>query len=128
LADWRVQYAVEALGAIPTPKLFESSRNLMLTWLEGGNLSLLSVGGEVVSMTGFNASARGIVQVGNVYTPAPWRGRGYARAAVAGSLLAARAAGAVRSTLFTGDRNPAAQRAYRALGYQAVGDYGILLF
>ena len=56
------------------------------------------------------------------------RGRGVARAAVAGSLLHAAGHGAHRSVLFTGEGNLPARRAYEALGYEAIGDYGLLLF
>ena len=63
-----------------------------------------------------------------MFTPPELRGRGYARAAVAGSLLDARSAGARRSTLFTNLENVAAIRAYEALGYERIGDYGLILF
>jgi predicted GNAT family acetyltransferase len=68
------------------------------------------------------------VQVGGVWTPPARRGRGYARAAVAGSLLDARARGVTRGVLFTAQENRPAQRAYEALGFQVVGDYGLLGF
>jgi predicted GNAT family acetyltransferase len=68
------------------------------------------------------------VQVGGVYTPPELRGRGYARAVVAASLLAARDAGVERSILFTGQDNDFARRAYLALGYEVVGEYGIAFF
>jgi predicted GNAT family acetyltransferase len=47
---------------------------------------------------------------------------------VAGALLAARERGVARSILFTGVENRAAQAAYRALGYERIGDYGLVLF
>ena len=47
---------------------------------------------------------------------------------MAGSLLDARAEGAVRSILFTGEDNPAAQACYVKLGYEPVGDYHLLFF
>jgi predicted GNAT family acetyltransferase len=56
------------------------------------------------------------------------RGRGYARAVVAGSLLSARAAGVARAILFTGQDTARARRAYLALGFQIIGDYGLVLF
>ncbi len=68
------------------------------------------------------------MQVGGVFTPPEERGRGVARAAVAGSLRHAAGHGAHRSLLFTGEENVPARRAYEALGYEAIGDYGILLF
>jgi predicted GNAT family acetyltransferase len=68
------------------------------------------------------------VQIGGVWTPPPLRSQGFARAAVAGALLAARARGVPRSVLFTEEDNHPAKAAYRALGYQRVGDYGMVMF
>jgi len=65
------------------------------------------------------------VQLGGIYTPPALRGRGFARCAVAASLLAARERGASRAVLFTG--NPNAVRTYEALGFARVGDYSIVL-
>ena len=56
------------------------------------------------------------------------RSQGFARAAVAGALLAARERGVPRSVLFTEEDNHPAKAAYRALGYQRVGDYGMVMF
>src|SRR6267378_1730688 len=90
-----------------------------------GDHWLLEDGGEPVSYTAFNARLPDIVQVGGVWTPLPLRGRGYARCAVAGSLLEARAAGARRAILFT-NSTPGA-RAYEALGFTRAGEYGLLI-
>ncbi len=84
--------------------------------------------GELVSMSTFNAHLPQCVQIGGVYTPPALRGNGHARAVVAGSLLVARSNGTGRSILFTGEHNEPAQRAYLALGYRRVGQYGIVLF
>jgi predicted GNAT family acetyltransferase len=56
------------------------------------------------------------------------RGRGYGRAVVAGALADARADGVRRSILFTPEDNVAAHKAYLAIGFQIVGDYGLILF
>jgi predicted GNAT family acetyltransferase len=126
LLDWRVAYAIEILGAEPSPGLRAASRELMtrmgpLGWV-------LCHEGRPVSFSTFNAAARGVVQVGGVFTPPFARGRGYARGVVAHSLLHARASGNHRSILFTGRTNVAAQRTYEALGYRVIGDFGLLLF
>jgi len=63
--------------------------------------------------------------VGGVWTPKALRGRGYARCAVAGSLLLARAEGARRAILFTNTGQAA--RAYEALGFTRIGEYGLLV-
>src|SRR5206468_11065013 len=68
-----------------------------------------------------------IVQIGGVWTPPELRGRGYGRAVVAGSLLAARERNVRRAVLFADPRNTAAQRAYLALGFRIAGDYGLVL-
>lgn len=66
-----------------------------------------------------------IVQLGGIYTPRELRGRGYAKVAVAASLVAARQRGASRAVLFT--KNPSAVRTYEALGFRRLGDYSLVL-
>jgi GNAT superfamily N-acetyltransferase len=124
LVNWRVEYSVEATGETRTPGLLEASRTT-IAHLPG---FVLLHDGRLVSYSTFNAKTRGVVQVGSVYTPPELRGRGYGRAVVAGSLLAARNEGNRRSVLFTGRANAAAQRAYRALGYQPIADFALVLF
>jgi RimJ/RimL family protein N-acetyltransferase len=128
LAAWRADYQCETLGTIRTPEQEQSARRETEGWREAGSLWVLTVADEIVAMTGFNAETRGIVQVGGVFTPPARRGRGYARAAVAASLALARERGVRRSILFTAETNQAARRAYVALGYEAIGDFGLVLF
>jgi len=128
LVPWRIEYDVESMAARRGEELERKARETISAGLTERTLWALKVGGQIVDMTGFNARARNIVQVGGVYTPPEFRNRGYARSVVAGSLLAARAGGAALSTLFTGSSMAAAQRAYRALGYREVGDYGLIFF
>jgi predicted GNAT family acetyltransferase len=61
-----------------------------------------------------------------VFTPQALRGRGYARAVVAGSLAQARSAGVARAVLFT--PRPDAVAGYRAVGFEQIGRYGVVLF
>ncbi|HEX2872020.1 MAG TPA: GNAT family N-acetyltransferase [Polyangiaceae bacterium] len=128
LSGWRFDYQVETLGLARTPEQELRARRDTEGWREAGNLWVLTVNGQIVAMTGFNAETRGMVQVGGVFTPPSLRGRGYARAAVAASLAQARDKGAQRSILFTAKSNQAAQRAYTALGYEVIGDFGLVLF
>lgn len=126
LADWRGDYNVEALHAEDTDAMRRETRD-QVTRSDAADLWVLEAEGQPVSMSGFNAEALGVVQVGGVWTPMPFRGRGYGRAVVAGSLLDRRAAGATRSVLFTEYDNFAAQRAYLSLGYRRTGEYGMWL-
>lgn len=128
LTDWRVDYQVECLGSARSPELESAAREQMASWRESGRLWVLTRQARVVAMTGFNASTRGIVQVGGVFTPVALRGHGYARSAVAASLQLAQREGARRSVLFTAEHNQPARRAYCSLGYEVTGDFGLVLF
>jgi len=128
VSQWRHDYSVELMGRSGNEALLAASRTEIARWQEEGRNFVLEVAGAVVSYSAYNASTPRCVQIGGVFTPPALRGRGFARAVVAGSLLAARTRGVERSILFTGVDNRAAQSAYRALGYERVGDYGLVLF
>ena len=128
LTQWRVAYRGETMNEPPTPELAADARRDIEALHEGARSFVLEHAGAVVAFSGFNAVLPDIVQVGGVWTPPELRGRGYARAVVAGSLISAREGGAARSVLFTADDNVPAQRAYVALGFRAIGDYGIIGF
>lgn len=129
LARWRSAYRIELLGhPADDPDVDQSSAAELEPMLQHDGCFLLEAGGEPVAFSAFNARLPDCVQVGGVFTPPALRGRGHARAVVAGSLLIARAQGATRSILFTGKDNAFARRAYLALGYRVVGDFGICFF
>ena len=127
LAEWRYAYSREALNSVPGEALREHCRAEIEALGRDRQFVLLD-GGRIVAYSAFNASLPDIVQVGGVWTPPEQRGRGYGRMVVAGSLLAARDGGARRAVLFTGDDNLAARRAYAALGFRRVGDWGACCF
>jgi len=126
LARWRAAYRQEVLSE-PAGRASEDSAREDVEALEAsGSHWVLEENGAPAAYTAFNARLSEIVQVGGVWTPPERRGRGYARSAVAGSLLQARGQGAGRAVLFT--ENPAAVRAYEAIGFRRVGDYGLVIF
>jgi RimJ/RimL family protein N-acetyltransferase len=127
LTEWRAAYRQESLNSPAGPALITSSRQEVERALADGAGWILEDAGHPVAYQQFNARLPDIVQVGGVWTPPDFRGRGYARAVVAGSLLAARAQRAHRAVLFTDDDNVPAQRAYIALGFERVGDYGLVI-
>ncbi|MDJ0522098.1 MAG: GNAT family N-acetyltransferase [Planctomycetota bacterium] len=126
LVPWGRAYRSEAIGLPDDPSAESEVETSMRSGIAGRRLWILHAGEEPVAMTGFNTQTPACVQVGGVYTPPELRSNGYARAAVAGSLRDARAEGAERSILFTGEDNPAAQACYVKLGYEPVGDYHLL--
>jgi RimJ/RimL family protein N-acetyltransferase len=125
LTSWRVAFCLEALRALDAPELYEASRHAEWHGIEDGSIWVVERDGVPVAKSAVSASTGESVQIGGVYTPPGLRGHGYARAAVAQLLLHKKSQGFVRSVLFTGDDNPAAQRAYVALGYERIGDYRI---
>lgn len=128
LAEWRLAFTLETLGATPSQAVTEQCRAEVARWIAEGSQFLLFDGQHPVAGCCFNARLPDAVQIGNVWTPQQFRSRGYGRAVVAGALAAARDAGANLAVLFTPTDNAAAKTAYLALGFTAIGDYAILLF
>jgi RimJ/RimL family protein N-acetyltransferase len=127
LAQWRTAYHIEALGAPESSETRSTAAAEIERAIEAGDLYVLSAAGQLVSCCSINARLPDIVGVSGVWTPPELRCRGYGRAAVAASLLSERAMGAARAVLFTEAHNPA-RRAYEAIGFRAVGDYGLVLW
>ena len=128
VTEWRVAYCVEILGATEDDALRAESREDMRRMCDAGSAWLVERGGTPMSFSGFNARLPDVVQLGGVFTPPALRSRGWARAAVASQLAAVVGEGVSRAILFTGEHNVAAQRAYEAIGFRRIGDYGLLLF
>lgn len=126
LRAWRLAYEIEALGAMEADETRRRSAHFLDQQMADGYVWVALDCGSPASLSAFNASLPDIVQLGGIYTPPELRGRGYARAAVAASLVAARERGAERAILFTS--NPSAARAYEALGFLRTGSYAVILF
>lgn len=123
LAAWRSAYHAETFGKEVS---LEEAEAQLRARRDALYVALLD--GTPVSMTSFNAVLPRCVQVGGVYTPPERRGQGFARAAVAGSLLDAASRGVERGVLFTGPENVPARRAYEALGFEHIGSYHLLIY
>jgi hypothetical protein len=128
-ARWRRDFLVHALGLPDTEKLLtDCEREVGRLSAERAIYVLRNESGEDVSMSVFTARLPDTVQIGSVWTPVEHRSHGYARGVVAGQLQLARDEGIRRAVLFTGKKHHAAQKAYRAIGFAPVGDYGIVIF
>lgn len=123
LENWFNGYEQDAglapVGTPPTEDVLARAARA----IDSPDVMLLDHEGDAVSMAGINARLPDIVQIGGVYTPAPLRGRGYARRALAGLLRACAAQGVTQSVLFA--NNEPAVRAYEALGYRLIGQYRV---
>jgi len=126
MTDWRLDFALEALQRADAPELREECRREVALIHEREADFVLEDRGVIVAYSAFNAQLPDIVQVGGVWVPLDLRGRGYGRGVVAGSLLDARDRGVTRAVLFA-ERDDA-KRAYVGIGFQAKGDFGLVLF
>ena len=126
LCEWRMAYDIELLGATDTPESRRASAEFLDRQIAESNAWVLLDRGRLVSLSGFNATLPDMVQLGGIYTPPEFRGLGYAKAAVAGSLLAARERGVSRAVLFTSTASAA--RCYEGIGFRRSGDYCLVLF
>lgn len=79
--------------------------------------------GTLVSMAAVTSVIAGMVRVDPVYTPAGFRGRGYAGALTAEVSRAALAAGATDVVLFADPANPTSSALYQRIGYVPVADF-----
>ena len=126
-AALQAAYSAEALGSEPGPQLLASERAEAERAAAAGTAFVALDSGRRVAACTFNARLPDCVQVGGVYTPPELRGRGLARAVVGGALAVARDEGVPLAVLFTDVANEPARRAYLALGFRIIGDYGIVL-
>lgn len=127
LARFRYEFLVGTIGEAPGSELERQAYRAVEISAAEGNLFLVEREGQIVSTAAFNARLPDAVQLGGVYTPPALCNRGYGRAVTAGSLLLARGEGVSRAVLFTQEQGPA-RRAYEAIGFQCIGDYGLVLF
>jgi ribosomal protein S18 acetylase RimI-like enzyme len=120
---WRAGFRRHIFNEMPGEAHDKATRADVAALLPAGALFILE-SDVPLACCSFNARLPDMVQVGNVWTPPENRGRGYAQAVVAGALEIARNAGVTRAVLSTGRQNLPAQAAYRAIGFEVVGDYG----
>ncbi|HET6710022.1 GNAT family N-acetyltransferase [Amycolatopsis sp.] len=79
--------------------------------------------GVPVAMAGSTPMVAGMVRIDPVYTPARFRGRGYASAVTVAASRAALAAGATDVVLYTDPANVTSNALYRRLGYVPIAAF-----
>ena len=126
LSRWRAAYLVETGQHDAGPAAEQRAAATIDSAIAQRLAWVVEHEGAVVAMCTHNATLPDSVQVGGVFTPPALRGRGHARAVVAASLIDARVAGATRAILFT--PRPDAVAAYRAIGFEPIGRYAVVLF
>ncbi len=130
LAEWHASFRRELRLASERELRVDRIEQSLRHQVAAGDVFVLPHPTEarLVACSLFNAKLPDSVQIGGVFTPPAERAQGYARAVVAQSLRLARAEGVKRAILFTGQESRWARRAYEALGFANIGDYGLVMF
>ncbi len=124
IKSWIHAYMIEALD---TPKAQADAEVFTRydRYVAANSHVVLMDGTQPLAMCGFNARLPQIVQVGGVYTPPALRGQGHARRALSQNLAQARAVGVQQAVLFAASETAAST--YRALGFEQIGQWTLLL-
>ena len=125
LKRWIKAYEIETLGSEDDGALEKHVQNRVERIFGDTDCWALLNDGSPVSLCGFNARLPEIVQIGPVYTPPEYRNRGFARVLVGLTLQKVKEQGVRKAILFTD--NPAATKAYLAIGFEKIGSYRIAL-
>jgi uncharacterized protein len=127
LIRWLLAFSAEAL---PNQPQLDDPGGAVDRWIAGElrTMYLWEDGGEVVSMVGAGGPTPNGIRIGPVYTPPPFRGRGYASNLTAAASQAQLDAGRRLCFLFTDLANPTSNRIYRQIGYEPVADVDLWRF
>jgi len=125
IVKWRTDYEIETLQGKPQ-KAAEGAERRIRDFKTVDSHRVLFHGDIPVAMTGFNAVLPEIVQVGGVYTPPDFRGRGYAKAAVALHLKEVAVDGVTEAVLSAATIKAA--HVYETLGFERTGDFGLVIY
>jgi GNAT superfamily N-acetyltransferase len=85
-------------------------------------------GSQLISKTALNSKGENIGQVGGVFTPKPYRKKGFSKATMLHMLKDCRDLhGHKKSILFTGEEDIPAQKLYESIGYKRIGSFALIL-
>jgi RimJ/RimL family protein N-acetyltransferase len=117
LVGWTEEFVHETglIGAAQAGAMVDGSlrRQGLLVWEDG----------RPVSMLGVNPAVARVARIGPVYTPPPYRRRGYAGSAVAAASRRALATVADLCMLYTDLANPTSNKIYAEVGYRRTDDW-----
>ncbi len=122
---WMKNYDIEALGVPDNNDLNAKIEGDVNRRLKQNNSWVLLLDGIPVALSAFNARLEDMVQVGPVWTPPEYRNKGFARLLLAYTLYEESLNGIKQAILFT--NNPAAIKAYLAVGFKRIGNYRLAL-
>lgn len=118
VVDWYLAFGDE----VGDPSARDEAAQLAEDKLGDGRLWLWEDEGHRVSLAGHTRAQFGAARIGPVYTPAEYRGHGYASAITGYVSQRIRNAGA-DVCLYTDLSNPTSNKIYAAIGYEPVADF-----
>jgi RimJ/RimL family protein N-acetyltransferase len=116
--EWMRGYMREALPRDPMPEPDWIER-----WPQEGRYIFWTVGGQPVAVAGIVAETRSGAAITGVYTPAEFRGYGYAAAVTAAAARMVLEDGRLRVFLMANADNAPALRAYSKVGFRPVASF-----
>ncbi|MDQ3441013.1 MAG: GNAT family N-acetyltransferase [Planctomycetota bacterium] len=116
LSRWAVEFGHE----IGEPHLAEEGRAITERRIAKGQLVIWADGGEPVAMAGSAGATPNGIRINAVYTPPPFRNRGYATTLVASLSQQLLDAGRHFCFLYTDLANPTSNKIYRSIGYEPI--------
>ena len=125
LIEWMKSYDIEALGALNDGNLEKQVQEHWHLRLQKNDSWVLLLDETPVALSVFNACLADMVQVASVWTPKEYRNQGFARLLLAYTLHQEKLNGTKQAILFTD--NPAAIKAYLAIGFKKIGNYRLAL-
>ena len=127
LIQWMTGFNLEAFGQ-GSPELKRTKLAIDSRLNDNGAGFLIWEDGEPVALAGFCDSTPTGVRIGPVYTPAAFRGRGYASALTAQLSQQLLDSGRSFTFLFTDVENAISNHVYEKIGYRPVTDFRLWSF
>jgi len=129
VVSWVTEFAREAIPGENNPvERIVASVDRRLSGQHDSGYWLWDCDGAVVSMSGYGGPTGSGIRVGPVYTPAEFRGNGYATALVASQSQWLLDSGYRFCFLYTDRANPTSNAIYERIGYEQVAESAMYRF
>lgn len=126
LTDWTIRFE-EEVHVSPVQPRATVLKSVQMR-VNAGNFFKWVDKGEIVSIAAIVRKTKNIGIVGLVYTPDPWRGKGYAKSCVQKLSERILQSGFAHCGLFTDKANPTSNHIYRQIGYVPVTEFADLTY
>tara|TARA_R110000868_G_scaffold19481_1_gene83771 strand:+ start:2806 stop:3690 length:885 start_codon:yes stop_codon:yes gene_type:complete len=127
LVPWIVALQIETSDAVDTPELRARVSEELSQQAAASGLFVAETD-RIVATACFEIWSPPTVKIGGVYSPPALKDKAYGACAAFGALHLAQSHGVKRAVILCDRNNMTAQKSYRALGFTALNDYGVLRY